>query len=199
MQDWIEVELKIDGGLESVEKTLLSNDFVLFYKRHIMTNYYLPKNVSLNETDLKSKCVRLRKSIRLDKNGIDKDGISVMNPKGELTDDENLEKEKQLLVSHTLLFTDDKLDFVFQHKDYEKNRIMFQIQQIKGIGLIVAYFNKNYYGKPNQRELLIKDIENYGLKILDYRDVDRLSVLKAKQVFKLSFSQVIDRLNKEKI
>ncbi len=199
MANWIEVELKIAGTLEDNEKNLLSRGFILFYKRHIMTNYYLPPNVSLDEPDLKSKCVRLRKSIRNDTDGTDIDGISLMNRKGEPDDKKNLKQEKKLFKQgYTLLFTDDKLDWVFKDKDFDNNRIVFQLQQIAGIGLIVAYDNRHYYDTPDQRERLIRDIENAGIKILDYENVDRFSIIKNADRLKLTFNQVIDKLNNEK-
>lgn len=200
MANWIEVELKIAGTLEDNEKLLLSKGFILFYKRHIMTNYYLPPNVSLDESDLKSKCTRIRKSTRLDTNGTDIDGVSLMNPKGEPDDKKNLKQEKKLLKKgYTLLFTDDKQDWVFKDKNFDENRIVFQLQQIAGIGLIVAYDNRNYYDTIDQKERLIRDIENAGIKILDYENVDRFSIIKNEDRLMLSFNQVVDRLNKEKI
>ncbi len=199
MANWIEVELKIAGTLVDNEKLLLSQGFILFYKRHIMTNYYLPPNVSMDEPDLKSKCIRIRKSIRLDTNGTDIDGISLMNAKGEPDDKSNLRQEKKLLKQgYTLLFTDDKLDWVLKDKNFDENRIVFQLQQIAGIGLIVAYDNRNYYDTIDQRERLIKDIENTGIKILDYENVDRFSIIKNKDKLMLSFNEVVDKLNKEK-
>ena len=75
MVDWVEVELKIAGSKEDNEKLLLSQGYVLFYKRRIITNYYLPPDVDENSKGLKDKCVRIRKSVRLDKDGTDVDGV----------------------------------------------------------------------------------------------------------------------------
>lgn len=199
MANWIEVELKIAGTLEDNEKLLLSKGFVLFYKRHSMTNYYIPPEVDETDPNLKEKCLRLRKTVRLDKTGIDKDGISLMNPKGEKGDKENLKQEKELLKKgYRLLVTDNKQDWVFLDKDFENNRIAFQLQDIAGIGLILAYDNKHYYGKDNQKQLLINDIENAGIQILNYENVDRLAIIKNKNRLQLSFTEVVETLNNEK-
>ncbi len=200
MANWIEVELKIVGTLEDNEKLLYKKGFILFYKRHIMTNYYLPPNVNMDEPDLKSKCIRIRKSIRLDTNGTDIDGKSLMNPKGEPDDKKNLKQEKKLLKKgYTLLFTDDKLDWVLKDKNFDENRIVFQLQQIAGIGLIVAYVNKNYYDTIDQRERLIRDIKNAGIKLLDYENVDRFSIIKNTDRLMLPFNEVVKCLNEEKV
>ena len=201
MVDWVEVEFKIAGTKEDNEKLLLSQDFVLFYKRHIITNYYLPPEVDENSKGLKEKCVRIRKSIRCDKDGTDVDGVSIFNKKKEPSNRQNIKQEKQYLkAGYKHILTDDKYDWVFMHKDYATNKISFQLQDIKGIGLIVAYFNKNYYGKPKkeQTELLIKDIVNAGIKILSKTQVDRFKIVKDenKQLFNM---KQVEKLFKEEI
>jgi len=201
MVDWVEVELKIAGSKEDNEKLLLSQGYVLFYKRRIITNYYLPPDVDENSKGLKDKCVRIRKSVRLDKDGTDVDGVSLFNKKKEPSDRQNIKQEKQYLkAGYKHILTDDKYDWVFMHKEYETNRIAFQLQDIKGIGLIVAYFNKNYYGKPHkeQTELLIKDIENVGIKILSKKQVDRFKIVKDKNKQLFNMKQVRNLLSKEK-
>lgn len=201
MVDWVEVELKIAGTKEDNEKLLLSQDFVLFYKRHIITNYYLPPEVDENSKGLKEKCVRIRKSIRCDKDGTDIDGVSIFNKKKEPSNRQNIKQEKQYLkAGYKHILTDDKYDWVFMHKDYATNKISFQLQDIKGIGLIVAYFNKNYYGKPKkeQTELLIQDITNAGIKILSKTQVDRFKIVKDKNKILLNMKQ-IEQLFKQEI
>ena len=69
----------------------------------------------------------------------------------------------------------------------------FQIQDIKGYGLIIAYDNKNYYelDETTQREKLIQDILKYGIEILDEENVDRFKLIGKT----LSIKEIVDKMN----
>lgn len=69
----------------------------------------------------------------------------------------------------------------------------FQIQDIKGYGLIIAYDNKNYYelDEITQREKLIQDILKYGIEILDEENVDRFKLIGKT----LSIKEIVDKMN----
>ena len=62
-----EIELKISGTKEEIEKHLLNQRFSVFFKRRTIANYYLPPNEEIGEhKTLKSRCVRLRTSFKID-------------------------------------------------------------------------------------------------------------------------------------
>ena len=69
----------------------------------------------------------------------------------------------------------------------------FQIQDIKGDCLIIAYDNKNYYefDEITQRKKLIQDILNYGIEILDNKNVDRFKLIGKT----LTINEIIDKMN----
>lgn len=192
-----EIELKINQDNDEVEKLLLNQGFEVFFKRRTIANYYLPKDQEIGDTKtLKERCVRIRTSCKINEK-IGKFSFKMLNNL-KSRDEETLslkeakKKEKQMLKNgYTLIHTDDKTDFVYVLKDKE---IVFQIQDIVGLGTIVAYDNKNYYkfSKKKQGEKLVADVEYYGIKIKDYAQVNRFEMLGKTK--KLSIKEIIKML-----
>ncbi len=185
-----EIELKISGTKEEIEKHLLNQGFSVFFKRRTIANYYLPPNEEIGEhKTLKDRCVRLRTSFKIDeeirKLGFRKLDLSESQDEEKLSLKEAKKLEKQLLKDgYQLIHTDDKTDFVYILKEKD---LAFQIQDIEGLGIIVAYDNKDYYNLPSkkQREKLIKDVEHYGIKIQDYNQVDRFTGIDKSKKFSI--------------
>ena len=109
----------------------------------------------------------------------------------ECTDEENA----LLNNGYEKIYTDEKTDYVYKSKT-EKD-MYFQIQDIKGDCLIIAYDNKNYYefDEITQRKRLIQDILKYGIEILDEENVDKNN--KARE--KAEIIGKIDRIDTDKM
>lgn len=172
-----EIELPIKGKKEDLEKKLLDNNFEIFYKVLTITSYYLPKNESLeNHRTLKARCKRLRyvEPITKFKN-------KWQNYENWIKDYnvEECKKEEHEILSQGFkkIYTDEKTDWVYKKIDEEN--MYFQIQDIKGDCLMIAYDNEKYYNFDSieQRQYLIKDVEKYGIEILDTSNVDRFKLI----------------------
>ena len=89
------------------------------------------------------------------------------------------------------IYTDEKTDYVYKNKT-EKD-MYFQIQDIKGDCLMIAYDNKNYYelDEITQRKKLIQDILKYGIEILDDENIDRFKLIGKT----LTIKEIIDKMN----
>ena len=188
----VEVELPIKGNKEDIDKKLLSNGFEEFYKVLTITNYYkLKEDNDLNHSTLKSRCKRLRYVEPLVKFKNDYQDYKewIKNYKYEECSNE----ENELLNNgYEKIYTDEKTDYVYKNKN-EKD-IFFQIQDIKGDCLMIAYDNKNYYqyDEITQREKLIQDILKYDIQILDYKNIDRFKLICKT----LTINEIIDKMNK---
>ena len=81
------------------------------------------------------------------------------------------------------------------HPNFETNKIAFQIQNIQGIGTIVAYDNELYEGftENKQREKLIEDIKSFGIEIENIIQVQRYKNI-LNNSNKLSIKQIISLL-----
>lgn len=204
-----EIEFFVEKSLEENIKILKRNGFNEMFHVRTIANYYLPSNVELNDIrDVKDKCIRIRKSVRNDysegfklgNSGIlDKDKYSdyYSDEVCEIeikTDKEALDLENRLLSDgYKLIYTDDKDDNVYEINNRE---IVFQLQDLKDIGLIIAYDNSKYYGldKYKQTLELIKDVEKYGIRFKGYDKVNRFSKLNDKNYKPISLKNVIDLL-----
>lgn len=177
-----EIELKILNSKEEVEELLLGQGFTILFKRRTIANYYLLSNQKVGDhRTLKERCVRIRTSYKIDEK-IGKLGFSLLDL-SKSQDEEKFsfrvakKKEKELQKNnYKLIHTDDKTDFVYVLKEKD---IAFQIQDINGLGTIVAYDNKKYYhlSREEQREKLIADVKFYGINIKDYNQVDRFEMI----------------------
>ena len=172
-----EIELPIKGSKEEIEKKLLENGFMVFYKVLTITSYYLPANESTEIHDtLKERCKRIRyvEPMEMFKNewqDYEKwiKRYSLMDCKKE--EDDILKK------GYRKIYTDEKIDWVYKKTDEDK--MFFQIQDIKDDCLIIAYDNEKYYNldRIEQRQKLIKDVEKYGIEILDTTNIDRFKLI----------------------
>lgn len=187
----VEVELPIKGNKEDIDKNLLNNDFEEFYKVLTITSYYkLKEDNDLNHKTLKSRCKRLRYVEPLVKFENDyqdyRDWIKNYNY------EECVEEENALLeTGYEKIYTDEKTDYVYKNK-IEKD-MYFQIQDVIGDCLIIAYDNKNYYeiDEEEQRKKLIQDIKKYGIEILDDNNVDRFKLIGKT----LTITEIIKKMN----
>ena len=172
-----EIELPIKGSKEEIEKKLLENGFMVFYKVLTITSYYLPANESTENHDtLKERCKRIRyvepmKKFKNEWQDYEKwiKRYSLMDCKKE--EDDILKK------GYRKIYTDEKIDWVYKKTDEDK--MFFQIQDIKDDCLIIAYDNEKYYNldRIEQRQKLIKDVEKYGIEILDTANIDRFKLI----------------------
>ena len=166
-----EIELEIEGTLKEIEELLLNNNFKIFHKVRTVTKYYFPDNEILDfNTDIKSKCKRLRWVCPLEIFDRYEEYIKKYDIAEEIKKEQEIQKE-----GYHLIYTDDKTDFVYMLD----NKLAFQIQDIKNDCLMLAYDNKEYYeyNKEIQRKLLINDVEKFGIKIKDYNNINRFRLL----------------------
>lgn len=172
-----EIELPIKGKKEDIEKVLLANGFEIFFKVLTITSYYLPENESLeNHYTLKERCRRIRyvePMIKFKNKWQNyKEWIKNYNI-------EECKKEEDELIKKGFkkIYTDEKTDWVYKKIDEEK--MYFQIQDIKDDCLMIAYDNEKYYDldRIKQREMLINDVQKYGIEILDTVNIDRFKLI----------------------
>lgn len=187
----VEVELPIKGNKEDIDKMLLNNGFEEFYKVITISSYYkLKEDNDLNHSTLKSRCKRIRYVEPLVK--FENDYQNYKEWIKEYKYEECVNDENTLLNNgYEKIYTDEKTDYVYKNKD-EKD-MYFQIQDIKGDCLIIAYDNKNYYefDEITQRKKLIQDILKYGIEILDDENVDRFKLIGKT----LTIKEIIDKMN----
>lgn len=187
----VEVELPIKGNKEDIDKILLNNGFEEFYKVLTITDYYkLKEDNDLTHSTLKSRCKRLRYVEPLVKFKNDYQDYKEWIKNYRL--EECLNEENALLNNgYEKIYTDEKTDYVYKNKI--ENDMFFQIQDIKDDCLIIAYDNKNYYkfDEVTQRKKLIQDILNYGIEILDNKNVDRFKLIGKT----LTINEIIDKMN----
>lgn len=195
-----EIELPIEGKKEDIDKMLLENGFEEFFKVLTITSYYLPMNESLeNHYTLKERCKRIRyvEPMTKFKNQWQDYEKWIKN-----YDIEECKKEEDELIKNGFkkIYTDEKTDWVYKKIDEEK--MYFQIQDIKDDCLMIAYDNEKYYDleKIKQREMLIEDIQKYGIKILDTVNIDRFKlvgkVLTIEEIVK-KMEETVNKLNIE--
>lgn len=65
------------------------------------------------------------------------------------------------------------------YKKIDEEKMYFQIQDIKDDCLMIAYDNEKYYDldRIKQREMLINDVQKYGIEILDTVNIDRFKLI----------------------
>ena len=201
----VEIELLIKGNKEEVVNKLLSEGFKIHHHCRTIANYYLPSNEALDDiTKIKEKSVRLRKSITKDyqegfKLGnfviLDKEKYNKYITKSNKeftikTDKEAIGLEKLLLNDKfTLIYTDDKDDTVLNYND----EFYFQIQDLKSIGLIIAYDNPKYYhlDEDMQRNKLIEDIKKFGIEPLNNKNINRFKALEKEDYKPIKIEKII--------
>ena len=188
-----EIEIPINGNKNDIERTLLNNNFVIFYKVLTISDYYLPINEEvLNHYKLKEKCKRIRyvEPVYKFKNQWQdyKDWIKHYDI------NECVKEEKSIIdEGYKKIYTDIKTDYVY--KNMEDDNMYFQIQDIKNDCLIIAYDNKKYYNldRKEQRKRLIQDVIKYGIEILKEDNIDRFKLVGQT----LSIKEIIDILENE--
>jgi len=187
----VEVELPIKGNKEDIDKMLLNKGFEEFYKVLTISSYYkLKEDNDLTHSTLKSRCKRIRyvePLVKFKNNYQDyKEWIK------EYKYEECVNDENELLNNgYEKIYTDEKTDYVYKNKN-EKD-MYFQIQDIKGDCLIIAYDNKNYYefDEITQRKKLIQDILKYGIEVLDDNNIDRFKLIGKT----LTIKEIVDKMN----
>lgn len=187
----VEIEIPIKGNKKDIDKMLLNKGFEEFYKVLTVTSYYkLKKDDDLTHSTLKSRCKRLRyvEPLIKFKNNYQnyKDWIKYYNL------EECIDEEKTLLDNgYEKIYTDEKTDYVYKNKF--ETEMFFQIQDIKNDCLIIAYDNKKYYEleEKKQRENLIQDVLNYGIEILDDKNIDRFKLIGKT----LTVNEIIEKMN----
>ena len=108
------------------------------------------------------------------------------------------EENEILKQGYKKIYTDEKTDWVYKKTDEEK--MYFQIQDIKDDCLMIAYDNENYYelDRKEQRKKLIKDVEKYGIEIIDIDNIDRFKlvgkVLTIEEIIK-KMEEILNSLN----
>ena len=172
-----EIELPIKGSKEEIEKKLLENGFMVFYKVLTITSYYLPANESTEIHDtLKERCKRMRYVEPMEKFKNEWQDYEKWIKRYSLMDCKK-EEDDILKKGYRKIYTDEKIDWVYKKTDEDK--MFFQIQDIKDDCLIIAYDNEKYYNldRIEQRQKLIKDVEKYGIEILDTANIDRFKLI----------------------
>ena len=193
-----EIELPIKGNKEDIEKMLLAKGFEIFYKILTITNYYLPINESMeNHRTLKERCKRLRYVEPMTKFKNEWQDYEQWIKKYSIQECKKEENEI-LKQGYKKIYTDEKTDWVYKKTDEEK--MYFQIQDIKADCLMIAYDNENYYelDRKEQRKKLIKDVEKYGIEIIDIDNIDRFKligkVLTIEEIIK-KMEEILNSLN----
>lgn len=179
----IEVSFKISGNQMTVVNKILTKGFTLLWKVKTIDKYYCKPNSNI--TNLKEKCLRLRKVESLSNDSITYyfEDYSLLNvsEKNKLNDFKILKEDDYNYLDETLkkmnfkeFLTTNKIDYVLKKENY-----IFQIQDIKDCGLIVSYDNEDYsnYNYQEQKSLLIADLEKFGFQIVDYEEFDKFKEL----------------------
>lgn len=202
-----EIELLIKGTKEENIQTLIDNGFELKFHCRTIANYYLPPQTEIKDIrQIKEKCIRIRKSItdsyhegfKIGNSSIINNSNDTIYKELEIESDiDSLKYEEELInKGFRLIFTDDKDDNIYELKS---DNIVFQIQDIEKLGLIIAYDNSSYYNIPNQRELLISDVEKFGIKIIDKNNVNRFIPILNENYKPIPLDDIIDKLRKDNI
>ena len=172
-----EIELPIKGKKEDIEKILIENNFEIFYKVLTISNYYAPINEYLEDhKTLKKMCKRLRyvePTIKFKNEWQDyEQWIKKYN-----IEECKKEEDEILNQGYKKIYTDEKTDWVY--KKVDKDKMYFQIQDIKDDCLMIAYDNEEYYDleRNEQRKKLIEDVEKYGIEIIDTDNIDRFKLI----------------------
>lgn len=148
----VEVGMPLDGQLVYYHDMLLKHGLKLVYMC-ITHDLYYSKQESfdgLSEKQIKDSCIRLRFSNEATNTQPLDDIEKIVN------------REKELIEQgYKKVFDTIKFDYHYT-KDGMYSRV--QLQDIKDLGLLVYYDNKNYYSYPpqKQRELLINELNSYG-------------------------------------
>lgn len=175
----IEVSLKITGNQDKITNELIEKGFSILWKVKTIDKYYIKNDhIVFDIDDFKNNYVRLRQTKSLIDQKINyyfDDPFSLTIFDTPVLKENNINDfEIKLEETFKRLFTTVKIDFVLKKDDY-----IFQIQDIESCGLIVSYDNEKYinYNSEEQRQLLIKDLEEFGFNIKDYNDFNKFKEL----------------------
>ena len=173
----VEIGIKLNKDFEYYDKTLKDNGFINVFKITTYDIYYTDKILdNLSENEIKESCIRLRSHDK-SKYKIQNCLIDNFNEKeisnNELNDFEN----KISKLGYRKIFNTQKNDFHY-YKNGMSSKI--QLQNIKDIGLLLYYDNKDYYKfeEEEQRKMLIDELNSYGFDF-DYNKLglDKLRTL----------------------
>lgn len=162
----VEVGLPLEKDLIYYHDMLQKRGLQLVFSC-VTHDFYYAKDTNfdnLTENQIKNACVRLRICNKLDK---------------PLHSNKKILKQEQELIKqgYKKVFDTIKFDFHY-HKEGMSSRV--QLQDIKDIGLLVYYDNKQYdnYSPKKQRQLLIEELNSYGFNFKQTDlDLDKLRTL----------------------
>lgn len=168
----MEVGMLLDKNLIFYHDMLINNGFDMVFSCVTHDIYYTNKSLDefkdLTENQMKNACIRLR-------------CCNQLNSKFK-KDKDLIKKEKELIKNgYMKVFDTIKMDFQY-HKGKMPSRI--QLQDIKDVGLLVYYDNKNYdkLAPKLQREKLLKELNSYGFEFkLTDLGLDKLRALYYKK------------------
>lgn len=171
------IGIKLDQGFKYYDNLLKSHGLTNDFKVITHDIYYTNKSLDgLSESEMKNACIRLRSHNHTNYkvqnnliNGLDVEEVS----NHEFNDFEN----RLATFGYKKIFDTTKKDYHY-YKDGMSSKI--QLQQIKGVGTLVYYDNKDYYkfDLETQRKMLIDDLNSYGFHIdYDSLGLDKLRTL----------------------
>lgn len=182
----VELGLQLDKPLKYYEKMLKKNGYINTCNHKVKDIYFTKSNLDgLSENEIKNSCVRLRyvKNDKLFHKWHGKfQNLKLLDPK--LNDCEyDSEIIKKLLESgFRKVFRLEKLD---RHYVIDGCNGDIQFQPAKGFGLLMFYYNPDYFGKSldEQRKLLIDELNKVGFNFnYDVLGVDRLRSLNKNEI-----------------
>lgn len=161
----LEVGMPLDKNLIYYHEMLKNNGLSLVYSCITHDVYYTKENLDgLTENQMKNACERLRFC------------RGINSP--EKNDKKLLKREQELIESgYKKVFDTIKFDFQYSKKGMHS---AVQLQDIHGIGLLVYYDNKDYYGygEDEQRKMLLNELNSYGFEFKETDlGVDKLRTL----------------------
>lgn len=161
----LEVGMPLEKNLSYYHDMLSRNGLELVFSCITHDIYYTTQNLDgLTENQMKNACERLRFCTAVNK------------PQKE---DKKLFKKEQELKNKGYKKVFDTIKFDFQYSKKGMNNCV-QLQDIKDVGLLVYYDNKDYYNYDldEQRKLLLKELNSYGFNFeYDELGVDKLRTL----------------------
>ena len=179
----VEVGFKLDKDYDFYYYDKLLKDHGLFNDYNVVTHdvYYTNKDLNnMSENEMKSACIRLRSCNNKDYEVQNKLLGNIKNKKIKKLFLKLFER-KLSKYGYKKVFDTIKCDHHYS-KDGMNSKI--QLQEIKDIGTLVYYDNKDYYDLDldTQRRKLIDDLNSCGFNIkYNYLGLDKLRTLYYKK------------------
>lgn len=177
----VEVGFKLNNSFDYYDKLLKENGLTNDFNVTTHDIYYANQDLNnMSENEIKNACIRLRScnnsDFKIENNLISELNIDNIDNDSLIEFEETMEKFGFKKVFDTL-----KCDH-----HYSKNGMnsKIQLQEVKDIGVLVYYDNKDYYkyDLDKQRQLLIDDLNSYGFNFkYDDLGLDKLRTLYYKK------------------